>query len=395
MNLKEMYARLKAISIECENKTGEELQTLMREAEELQTNIEEAKNRQNLVKMAAKLGDEHNDEGGDPVGADRSEAEERGEALKARKTVKYSAQSIIRPKAETHTTKEQVLPQHTSSTIIETFPQVSSVLDLVNFVPLVGGESYTQPFSKGYGEGDYTEEGSAYADTHAEFGKAEITKTKITAFEEESEEYVKLPAANYDAHVRRGVTVAVRKKLAREIMVGDGSTGHLRGIFHNPVSEDEQVIDPKTDIEAAQIDDETLDRLVYGYGGDEAVEDIGVLILNKKDVEAFALLRDNNGRKLYDIVRYGNTGRIDGVPYIISSACKALSDPATGEGDYCMAYGYLGAAYDLVAFSELETKRDENYKFKEGIIGNRASAFMGGNVVMYNGFKRLKKAASE
>ncbi len=392
MNLKEMYARLKAIGLECENKTGDELTALLREAEEIKNKIDEARARQKLANIAKDIGD---GDGGDDGNNGSGEAEARGEALKAKKAVRYSAMSMVRPNAETHTTKETVLRQHSASSIIDTFPQVSSVLDLVNFVPLIGGESFTQPFAKGYGEGDYTEEGAAYADTKTEFGKAVITKTKITAFEEESEEYIKLPAADYDGHVRRGVGVAVRKKLAREIMTGDGADGHLRGIFHNPVKEDEKVINPDTDIEAEAIDDTILDKLVYGYGGDEAVEDIGWLILNKKDLEALALLRGKDGRRLYDIVRRGNSGMIDGIPYVISSACKALSDPATRAGDYCMAYGYINTAYDLVAFSDMETKRDENYKFKEGIIGNRASAFMGGNVVMYNGIKRLKKAAGE
>ena len=33
------------------------------------------------------------------------------------------------------------------------------------------------------------------------------------------------------------------------------------------------------------ITDETLDDIIYGYGGDEEVEDVAVLILNKKDLK--------------------------------------------------------------------------------------------------------------
>ena len=56
----------------------------------------------------------------------------------------------------------------------------------------------------------------------------------------------------------------------------------LRGVFFNPTKKEEQVIDPATDIELTAIDDGTLDEIIYSYGGEEEVEDIAVLILNKK-----------------------------------------------------------------------------------------------------------------
>ena len=55
--------------------------------------------------------------------------------------------------------------------------------------------------------------------------------------------------------------------------------------------------------EISAIDDGTLDELIYSYGGEEEVEGVATLILNKKDLKAFAKLRDKQGRKVYTIVK--------------------------------------------------------------------------------------------
>ncbi|WP_218059065.1 phage major capsid protein [Orenia metallireducens] len=186
-----------------------------------------------------------------------------------------------------------------------------------------------------------------------------------------------------------GVEKAQRKKITREILVGDGATNHLVGIF----STNATAIDPATDVEIAAIDNNTLDNIIFSYGGDEDVEDAAVLILNKKDLKAFSQLRTDDGKKFHTIVTNGNTGTIDGIPFIINSACKAISDDATTAGSYSMAYGSL-SNYKLVLFSDTEIKRSDDFKFKQGVIAHRGSGYFGGNVVSKNGFLRIKKASA-
>jgi HK97 family phage major capsid protein len=115
------------------------------------------------------------------------------------------------------------------------------------------------------------------------------------------------------------------------------------------------------------------------------------LTLNKKDLAAFAKLRTADGKKIHDIKTNGNTGTIDGYPFVINSACNAISDEDTESGDYCMAYGPL-SNYRLCIFSDMDVKRSEDYKFKQGMICHRGSIFLGGNVVSKNGFLRVKKS---
>ena len=141
------------------------------------------------------------------------------------------------------------------------------------------------------------------------------------------------------------------------------------------------------------IDNKTLDEIIYSYGGEEDVEDMAVLILNKKDLKAFATLRDKQDRKVYTIVNHGNTGTIDGVPFVINSACKAISDTATAAGAYIMAYGPL-ENYEMAIFSDIDARKSTDYKFKQGQIAYRADIFAGGAVAAYNGFIRAKKASA-
>lgn len=280
------------------------------------------------------------------------------------------------------------LPKRDSSTINGTFIQVSSLIDSVDQLPIDGGESFRQPYEKDTPDANYTGEGAAPQDTDMTFGYADINKTKVVSYSEITNEVKKLPAADYESVIMQGVTRSVRKKLTKDILVGDGTTNHLVGIFSDKAT----AINPATDVEIGKIDNTTLNNIIFSYGGDEAVEDQAVLILNKLDLKAFSQLRTTDGKPFHTIVSRGNSGTIDGIPYIINSAAAPISKAETTAGAYCMAYGNL-SNYKLVIFSDLDVERSTDYKFKEGMIAHRAEIYAGGNVVSYNGFVRIKKAA--
>ncbi len=301
-------------------------------------------------------------------------AEKRGKDLLEKRSVTVASTGIL-------------VPTQQATDIRPTFNEVSGLIDRVGQKTLIGGESFEQSYISGYGTGDYKAEEAEYATAEPTFGYAAINKSKVTAYAEDTEELQKLPAAAYDAEVVKGITVAARKKITREILVGTGATNHLAGIFSAAAT----AIDAATDIEFSEIDETTLDEIIYSFGGDEDVEDTAVLILNKLDLKAFASLRSSDGKRIYNVVSRGNTGTIDGVPFIINSACEAVSDSGASSGDYCMAYGPL-SNYMLVIFSDMDVRRSEDYKFKQGMIAHRGSIFAGGNVISKNGFLRVKKA---
>lgn len=283
-----------------------------------------------------------------------------------------------------------VLPQHTGDTINPSFLQSSNLIDLVRQVPIPGGETYKQPYEISTDDANYTSEGAEAAAAEVKFGQATITKAKITAYSEMTEEVEKLAEAPYAEAVLGAVETSLRKKIAKEILVGTGDDNTLTGIFSAKAT----AIDASTDITISKIDNTTLDTIIYGYGGDESVEGMNLLVLNKKDLAAFARLRNTDGSKFHTIIMNGNggSGTIDGTPFVINSACGSAADEKTAAGTYCMAYGNP-LNYQLTIFSEPEIIKSRDYKFREGMVCHRGIVFAGGNVVSANGFIRVKTAS--
>lgn len=379
--LDEIVARKKEIRSILENGQEADLNALEQELRDLDKEKEELEKRTKLLKSIPsepetrhiKTPEEKALEERDKKPTEIEEREQRGKFLKENRSVTVASSNII-------------LPRTDSSIINPTFNQVSSLIDRVHQIPLNGGESFRQPYVKDYGTGDYSVEGDDYNETDPQFGYVQIDKTKVTAYTECTEELIKLPNADYESQIIGSVSTAIRKKITREILVGDGTSGHLVGIFSTAAV----AIDAASDKEISTIDNSTLDEILYSFGGDEDVESESVLILNKLDLKAFAKVRDNNGNKFYTIINHGNTGTIDGVPFIINSACKAITDPATTAGQFAMAYGPL-SNYSLAIFSNLDVQRSTDYKFKQGICAHRGDIFSGGNVTAKNGFLRVKK----
>lgn len=305
----------------------------------------------------------------------KEELETRGKALKESRVIQVSSEEIL-------------LPEHTASTIAPVpFAQVSSLVDKVKVVNLNGGETYKKSFVKSNGTAGTTLEGQAYSETEPDYGYLTITKVKITAYTEITEELEKLPSLPYQAEVLKNINISLKKKISEQILRGAGTANAFTGIF----SDQAIALADTPPLEISTITDTTLDDIIFAYGGDEEVEGGAYLILNKHDLRAFAGLRTPEGRKVHTIDYINQT--IDGIPYVINSNCKALSDSNTLDGDYCMAYGALHN-YEVPIFSPVEIGKSTDYKFKDGIICYKASVFTGGNVVGYKGFIRIKKKAT-
>lgn len=291
---------------------------------------------------------------------------------------------LIEKRAVTVASSNLLTPDHQANDVNSTFNTVSTLLDRVKTVPLNGGETYKRAYEVSHPEAGYTAEGVAYNAGDIVVDYATINKTKVTIYSEETEEVQKLPSVNYSQLIVAGINKALRKKISKEILVGTGAAGQFTGIF----SANATAIDALTDKEIAAINANTLDDIIYSYGGDEETEDSAVLILSKGDLRAFAMLRNADNVKTYDVLNNGNTGTINGVQYIINSACADVATAASGA--YLMAYGPL-SNYEMAVFSPTDIRRSDDYRFKEGMVAHRGSIFAGGNVVSKNGFLRVKR----
>lgn len=315
--------------------------------------------------------------------------EERGAKLRAGEAITVPSMPSIEERALTIETGIVVETKY-SRELNPTFNEVSSLIDGVNSIPLQGGEAYVKGFVVNGGEGDYTAEGADASDIDIKYDYVTVGKSKITAYAEVTKEIKKLPNINYAAYVSDEVRKAIRKKITRQIIAGAGTADTITGIYNAPAN----VIPADYDLPLAGIDENTLNAIVFAYGGDEDVEDGAVLVLSKKDLQAFANLRNANLEPVYTVTKRGNSGTIKyakngtEVEYILNSACNSLSTATTAVPT--MVYGRLGA-YEMPIFSDIEIEESREYKFKQGIIAFRGEAYVGGNVAAYKGWMRIKK----
>jgi len=332
---------------------------------------------------------------GDERKALQEQNEQRGAELRTGKTVSFNINEMSEFRSIAIGGGTLVVPKHYSPTLNETFNEVSSVIDVVNAFELPGGESYEKGFVKGWGEGDYTTETGDYAESDPVFDYESVGKAKITVYSEMSDESAKLPNVNYQALAARNISIALRKKVARQFILGAGSANTIKGIFNAPA----KVIPVASDIEITTIDANTLDKIIFGFGGEEDVEGGACLILNKIDLAAFAAVRATDGKKLYNIEFDGNKGTIssDGsykVNFILNSACSALSNVGTKAGTYCMAYGFP-RNYEMPIFSPVEIMESREFKFRSGQLAFRGTVWIGGALCAWKGFVRVKKGVAK
>ena len=185
----------------------------------------------------------------------------------------------------------------------------------------------------------------------------------------------------YLKEIQNNLKISMFRKLAIEVLLGDGGTGHITGI--NSAA----AIVNTTDLEIDTIDENTLDQIIFAYGGSEDVS-VGVLILSKGALREFSKVRGTQDKKrVYNIDTVKKT--IEGIPYVINSAYKSPVDAAVGE--VYMAYGTLDS-YELNAHSALTIQKSSDYKFREGQVAYKSSGMFSGNVVKFNGFIRIKKS---
>lgn len=287
-----------------------------------------------------------------------------------------------------------VLPTAFSQDIKDVFNQVSMLVDMVRVMPLPGGESYQKPWVDDYGTGAETALNANSTDVETTFDYSVINKSLITAFQDWPREITKLANAPYETFVTNGITVAMRKRINRQILFGDGTANNLVGIFNTGANM--RALDAANDVEIAAITNTTLDEIFFGYGGDEDVEMMPTLILNKLTLQQFSQIRTTDGFPYYKIMfMTGNTGtlsKMDGslmINFVINSNCPTLA--AATSGDYVAAYGSL-SNYELAIFSDAEVMRSEDFRFKTRQISYSGEVYVGGNVVKKDGFLRIKKA---
>lgn len=285
--------------------------------------------------------------------------------------------------------------------INDPFNTVSSIVDMVQVEDMTGMGAHNEAYVKAWQTADKGTDGTAPTASDPEFRQVAINPFYINTITYVSEQLKKQTPLQYEAKVKQGALIALKKKLAGMIVGGNGTT-QMYGIVNavNTEKTPESMIET---VDIAKIDEKTLRTIVFAYGGDENIAGNAVLFLNKKDLIAFGDVRGTNEKKaVYEIIPDGsnpNKGIIkDGglsVPYCICSDCAAfVTATGTTAGVKTMIYG-TPTNYKLGLFGNYEVKVSEDYKFGEGLLTVRGTVMAGGNVTMDKGFvAAVKKSAS-
>lgn len=284
--------------------------------------------------------------------------------------------------------------------INDPFNTISSIVDMVKVEDMSGMGGHQEAFVTAWQTADALTDGTAPTATDPTFKTCVINPFLLGCVSYVSRELKKQTPLQYEAKVREGALIALKKKLSNWIVNGNGST-QIYGIV-NAVNTDSSAIYTTFDM-TATIGADTLRKIVFTYGGDENIGANATLILNKQDLIAFGDVRGTNEKKaVYEIIPDGsnpNRGIIkDGglsVPYVICSDVASYAGATgTSSGVKTMIYGDLNN-YKLGLFGNYEVNVSEDYKFAEGLLTVRGEVMVGGNVVVDKGFVVVtKKTAS-
>lgn len=370
-----------AEDLRAKGNTAEASSALAR-AKELNPRIDEL---QDLVTEADRYANDH----APKFGTDRQDMEEMGRALAAGERVRISVVDTLaglRRDAGTLASGSVVMPQGGGSEIHDGHhAHVSALIDQVNTVQLNGLGSWEEPYvvSDPVAVGNAVKNiaGKARSETDPAFAKAKLAsyEASVTSFVDRN--IGRLSPADYAAKVQAMALRGLRRKVGSLIINGDGQASpEMFGFLNAKNTDGNNIFSTIDDIQA--IDVNTLDRLVFGYGGDEIVGANARLVLSKSNLRAFGALRGTNEKKrLYKItVDPGSptTGTIeDGgliVPYTISASI----------GDNKLAYGDP-FNYMLGLFGDYVIRVDESVKAVERMIAVLGDVLVGGNLTVDKG----------
>ena len=304
--------------------------------------------------------------------------------------ISAEAQREVQKRAIASSTTQK--PAAYKSTLEEAPNQVAQAIDLVAHVPMKGAARYEVAFEVDVTDADYTVEAGAYTTAEGTFNTNDTVATKLTAKAVVNEEVKELNTIDYLDAIINNVKKSLRKKASKEIVAGDGTTGHLRGIANAPAKV--MPADYKLDVRA--FDKNTLRNIIMAYGGDEDVTSPLTLFLNKNTLNEFLAVELKSGEPAYNVKFEGTGGTISEakggleVPFSINSGFKAFSAEVAGK-----TFAVYGdpQKYELPEFSDMIVVENDAIYQDKGQIAFFGHQHLGGVVAGYKAFLPIKKLA--
>lgn len=331
-------------------------------------------------------------------GADRKDQAEMGRMLLAREAVKIDVVDVfesLRRNEGTLASGPIVTPSGGGSNIHDGFAgQVSSLINQVNTVNLNGLGSWEEPYvvsDMAAQSGDpVANAGKARATSDPTFAKAGMSAYEASVTSYVDKKIAMLSPADYAARIQIMALRALHRKAVELMVNGDGAASpKMFGILNAKNTDGNNIFSALADVTA--INENTLNSLVFGYGGDEMIGGNARLLLTKKNLQAFGALRGTNEKqRLYKITRdpsNPNIGTIeDGGLIIPYTLCSAVGDSKLAYGD---PFNYM-----LALFGDYSIRVDDSVKAVERMSTILGDITLSGNLTVDRGFSVATLAAA-
>ena len=260
---------------------------------------------------------------------------------------------------------------------------VSGLIDLVKITDCTGMSSYKVPYEASDPEAADFTDGQAPGESEPTFGSVELTPKLVGLLAYISREIRKQSPALYEEKVQESVRRALRRKLNSKAV-----TALLASSLNSTLA--------LTGATGAELfTPHLLSDIILSYGGDEGVDGVAHLILNKLDLKAFAAVRGTNEYlPVYSITpdpanpSLGTIKDNNGLScrYCLSKDVTALSAATlNGTAKKTMVYGNP-QCLEMALWGGVEVNVNEGYKFGEGLLSIRGEVMSASDVTVKNGF---------
>lgn len=251
------------------------------------------------------------------------------------------------------------------------FAGVSSIIDLVKVVNCEGMGKNRIAYTKTDSAAAAQTEGGAAGGTGATFGFVDISPESIAVLDGISKQTKKQSPLQYEAKIKEKAMLALRKEAAR--IVTEKVVGST-------------LVDAQT---ISALNETAVRDIVLGYGGDEGIDGVAYLFLNKADLITLGKVRGTNDKKaVFEIIPDANpnTGTIKDGGTIVKYCLNKNLTAGT------MLYGNPKNV-ELDLFSNYEIKVSEDFQFDKLMDTIRGDVELGAEVVAYHGIVKITVGA--
>lgn len=260
---------------------------------------------------------------------------------------------------------------------------VSGLIDLIKITDCTGMSSYKVPYEASDPEAvDFTD-GQAPSESEPTFGSVELTPKLSGLLAYISREIRKQSPALYAEKVEEAVRRALRRALSKKAVTALLASS-LNVVMELTAATGAELFTPHL-----------LSDIILSYGGDEGVDGVATLFLNKLDLKAFAAVRGTNEfLPVYSITpdpanpSLGTIKDNNGLScrYCLSKDVTALSTATlNGSAKKTMVYGNP-QCLEMGLWGGVEVNVNEGYKFGEGLLTIRGEVMSATDVTVKNGF---------